>query len=136
MKTIYVAAAIIHNGNKIFATQRGYGDFKGFWEFPGGKIEQGESPEDALRREILEELDTHIAIEQRVTTIEWDYQQFHLTMHCFWCHVESGSLTLKEHQAACWLTTDELDSVEWLPADKDILSKIKVLLQSLPNKQI
>jgi 8-oxo-dGTP diphosphatase len=136
MKTIYVAAAIIHNGNKIFATQRGYGDFKGFWEFPGGKIEQGESPEDALRREILEELDTHIAIEQRVTTIEWDYQQFHLTMHCFWCHVESGSLTLKEHQAARWLTTDELDSVEWLPADKDILSKIKVLLQSLPNKQI
>lgn len=136
MKTIYVAAAIIHNGNKIFATQRGYGDFKGFWELPGGKIEQGESPEDALRREILEELDTHIAIEQRVTTIEWDYQQFHLTMHCFWCHVESGSLTLKEHQAARWLTTDELDSVEWLPADKDILSKIKVLLQSLPNKQI
>ena len=136
MKTIYVAAAILHNGNKIFATQRGYGDFKGFWEFPGGKIEQGESPEDALRREILEELDTHIAIEQRVTTIEWDYQQFHLTMHCFWCHVESGSLTLKEHQAARWLTTDELDSVEWLPADKDILSKIKVLLQSLPNKQI
>ena len=136
MKTIYVAAAIIHNGNKIFATQRGYGDFKGFWEFPGGKIEQGESPEDALRREILEELDTHIAIEQRVTTIEWDYQQFHLTMHCFWCHVESGSLTLKEHQAARWLTTDELDSVEWLPADKNILSKIKVLLQSLPNKQI
>ena len=136
MKTIYVAAAIIHNGNKIFATQRGYGNFKGFWEFPGGKIEQGESPEDALRREILEELDTHIAIEQRVTTIEWDYQQFHLTMHCFWCHVESGSLTLKEHQAARWLTTDELDSVEWLPADKDILSKIKVLLQSLPNKQI
>jgi 8-oxo-dGTP diphosphatase len=136
MKTIYVAAAIIHNGNKIFATQRGYGDFNGFWEFPGGKIEQGESPEDALRREILEELDTHIAIEQRVTTIEWDYQQFHLTMHCFWCHVESGSLTLKEHQAARWLTTDELDSVEWLPADKNILSKIKVLLQSLPNKQI
>ena len=136
MKTIYVAAAIIHKGNKIFATQRGYGDFKGFWELPGGKIEQGESPEDALRREILEELDTHIAIEQRVTTIEWDYQQFHLTMHCFWCHVESGSLTLKEHQAARWLTTDELDSVEWLPADKDILSKIKVLLQSLPNKQI
>lgn len=130
MKQIEVAAAIIHNNEgQIFATQRGYGDFKDFWEFPGGKMEPGETPEETLRREIWEELETQIVVERLVTTVEWDYPSFHLTMHCFWCHVESGSLTLKEHEAAQWLGADELDSVNWLPADKGLVEKIKHILE-------
>jgi 8-oxo-dGTP diphosphatase len=122
MKRIEVAAAIIHdNQGRIFATQRGYGDWKDYWEFPGGKIEPGETPEQALKREIWEELETRIEIERFVTTVEYDYPAFHLTMHCYWCHVESGSLTLKEHEAARWLPKDQLRSVRWLPADLSIL---------------
>ena len=104
MKQIEVVAAIIHDAEgRIFATKRGYGEWEGWWEFPGGKMEAGESPEEALRREIWEELETRIVIERLVTSVEWDYPKFHLTMHCYWCHVESGSLTLKEHEAARWL---------------------------------
>ncbi|MBQ7496177.1 MAG: (deoxy)nucleoside triphosphate pyrophosphohydrolase [Bacteroidaceae bacterium] len=125
MKQIEVVAAIIHDEGRIFATQRGYGDFKDYWEFPGGKMEAGETPEEALKREIWEELETSIVIERPVMTVEWDYPQFHLMLHCYWCHVESGSLTLKEHEAARWLSRDELDSVEWLPADKDVIERIK-----------
>ena len=123
MKQIEVVAAIIHDDNgRIFATQRGYGDFKDGWEFPGGKMEPGESPEEALKREIWEELETSIVVERLVQTVEWDYPKFHLTMHCFWCHLESGSLTLKEHEAARWLTIDQLDSVDWLPADLQVIN--------------
>ena len=126
MKRIEVVAAIIHDADgRIFATQRGYGEFKDYWEFPGGKMEPGESPEEALKREIWEELETRIVVEGLVTTIEYDYPTFHLTMHCFWCHVESGSLTLKEHEAARWLQAHELDSVDWLPADKSVIDLIK-----------
>ena len=125
MKTIEVVAAIIHDAQgRIFATQRGYGEWKDWWEFPGGKVEAGESPEDALKREIREELETHIVIERLVTTVEYDYPSFHLTMHCFLCHVESGSLTLKEHEAARWLSKDELHSVRWLPADLEVVEKL------------
>ncbi|MBR4774313.1 MAG: (deoxy)nucleoside triphosphate pyrophosphohydrolase [Bacteroidales bacterium] len=132
MKQIEVVAAIIHDAEgRIFATQRGYGEWEGWWEFPGGKIEAGESPEEALRREIWEELETRIVIERLVTSVEWDYPKFHLTMHCYWCHVESGSLTLKEHEAARWLAADELESVKWLPADLQILDKIKYYLSSI-----
>ena len=129
MKTIEVVAAIIHDAEgRIFATQRGYGDMKDGWEFPGGKMEQGETPEEALEREILEELDTRIQVERLVTTVEYDYPKFHLTMHCYWCSIESGQLTLKEHEAARWLTIEQINSVDWLPADKvvvdeDILKK-------------
>ena len=127
MKQIEVVAAIIHDANgHIFATQRGYGDFKDFWEFPGGKMEPGESPEEALKREIWEELETRIVIERFVRTIEWDYPQFHLTMHCFWCRVESGALTLKEHEAARWLSTNQLDSVNWLPADLQLIKHLSM----------
>lgn len=126
MKRIEVAAAVIHDDQgRIFATQRGYGDWKDYWEFPGGKVEAGETAEEALLREILEELDTQIVIEDPVTTVEYDYPQFHLTMHCFWCRVESGSLTLKEHEAARWLSKDALKSVGWLPADEAVLEMIK-----------
>ena len=126
MKRIEVVAAIIHDADgRIFATQRGYGEFKDYWEFPGGKMEPGELPEEALKREIWEELETRIVVERLVTTIEYDYPTFHLTMHCFWCHVESGSLTLKEHEAARWLQAHELDSVDWLPADKSVIDLIK-----------
>ena len=125
MKQIEVVAAIIHDDEgRIFATQRGYGDYKDSWEFPGGKIEAGESAEEALKREIWEELETRIVIERLVQTVEYDYPQFHLTMHCFWCHVVSGSLTLKEHEAARWLTKEQLNSVNWLPADRIV---VKVL---------
>ena len=125
MKTINVVAAIIHDAQgRIFATQRGYGEWKDWWEFPGGKVEAGESPEEALKREIREELETHIVIERLVTTVEYDYPSFHLTMHCFLCHVESGSLTLKEHEAARWLSKDELHSVRWLPADLEVVEKL------------
>ena len=126
MKQIEVVAAIIYNAEgRIFATQRGYGEWEGWWEFPGGKMEAGESPEEALRREIWEELETRIVIERLVTTVEWDYPAFHLKMHCYWCHVQSGSLTLKEHEAARWLTKDELESVAWLPADLTLLPAIQ-----------
>ena len=122
MKRIEVVAAIIHDDQgRIFATQRGYGDWKDYWEFPGGKMEPGETPEQALKREIWEELETRIEIERFVTTVEYDYPAFHLTMHCYWCYVESGSLTLKEHEAARWLEREKLNSVNWLPADLSIL---------------
>ena len=128
MKQIEVVAAIIHDAEgRIFTTQRGYGEWEGWWEFPGGKMEAGESPEEALKREIWEELETRIVIERLVTTVEWDYPAFHLKMHCYWCHVESGSLTLKEHEAARWLSADKLESVKWLPADLQILDKIRNL---------
>ena len=128
MKQIEVVAAIIHDSKgRIFATQRGYGEMKDGWEFPGGKVESGESPEDALKREILEELDTRIVIERLLTTVEYDYPKFHLIMHCFICSVESGSLTLKEHEAARWLHKEQLDSVKWLPADIEVVKKIKEL---------
>lgn len=127
-KQIEVVAAIIYDAEgRIFATQRGYGEWEGWWEFPGGKIEPGESPEEALQREIWEELETRIVIERLVTTVKWDYPKFHLKMHCYWCHVESGSLILKEHEAARWLAKDELESVKWLPADLQILEKIRNL---------
>jgi len=123
MKQIEVVAAIIHDSEgRIFATQRGYGEWKDYWEFPGGKMEAGESPEEALQREIWEELETQIVIERLVTTVEYDYPTFHLKMHCFWGHIESGSLTLKEHEAARWLGKDELMSVDWLPADSEVIN--------------
>ena len=126
MKQIEVVAAIIHdNKGRIFATQRGYGDYKDGWEFPGGKMEPGEMPEEALKREIWEELETKIVVESLVQIVEFDYPQFHLKMHCFWCRVDSGSLTLKEHEAARWLTKDELDSVQWLPADLEVINELK-----------
>lgn len=134
MKQIEVVAAIIHDGEgRIFATQRGYGEWQDFWEFPGGKMEPGESPEDALMREIWEELETRIAIEQMAGTIEYDYPAFHLTMLCFWCKIESGNLTLKEHEAAKWLRQEELESVNWLPADREILGEIRRLVNLYNN---
>lgn len=124
-KRIEVVAAIIRDDEgRIFATQRGYGDMKDSWEFPGGKMEKGETPEQALRREIKEELDTLIVVENLLTTVEWDYPDFHLTMHCYLCRVESGELTLKEHEAARWLTLDQLDTVDWLPADREVVAKL------------
>lgn len=125
MKQIEVVAAIIHDAaGRIFVTQRGYGDFKDYWEFPGGKMEPGETAEEALKREIWEELETGIVIERFVKTIEWDYPQFHLTLHCYFCHVESGHLELKEHEAAKWLRKEELESVNWLPADRDLVKEL------------
>ena len=127
-KLIEVVAAIIHDDqDRVFATQRGYGDMKDGWEFPGGKMEQGETPEEALKREILEELETEIFVERLVTTVEWDYPKFHLTMHCFSCHIESGSLTLKEHEAARWLTKEQLCTVDWLPADKVVVDNLMLI---------
>jgi 8-oxo-dGTP diphosphatase len=125
VKTIRVVAAIIRENNKIFATQRGYGDFKDGWEFPGGKIEPGETPQEALIREIKEELDTDIEVGGLIDTIEYDYPQFHLSMDCFWCSVTSGDLVLKEHEAARWLSKTELFDVDWLPADIGLISKIE-----------
>lgn len=124
-KVIEVVAAIIKNGDKIFATQRGYGEFKDGWEFPGGKIETGETPMQALIREIKEELDTEIEVGEFIDTVEYDYPKFHLTMHCFMCTIKSGDLVLKEHEAAKWLTKDTLDSVKWLPADMGLIDKIR-----------
>lgn len=126
MKTIRVVAAVIKSTNEndepiIFATQRGYGDMKGGWEFPGGKIEPGETPQEALRREIMEELETEIIVGELIQTIEYDYPNFHLSMDCFWCEIESGTPVLKEHEAAKWLTNNQLNSVEWLPADKSVI---------------
>ena len=125
MKTIHVVAAIIVDGDRVFATQRGYGDWKDYWEFPGGKVELGEMPEAALHREILEELDTEIAVGERITTIEYDYPEFHLSMECFLARITEGSLVLKEHEAARWLKKNELDSVKWLPADQTIIELLK-----------
>ncbi len=125
-KTIRVVAAIIVNDNgKYFATQRGYGELKGYWEFPGGKIESSETPEDALRREINEELETDIKVGKKIVTVEYDYPEFHLSMDCFLANIEKGGLVLKEHEAAKWLDLNELDSVEWLPADKIIVEALK-----------
>lgn len=122
MKQIEVVAAIIHDSDgRIFATQRGYGDMKDGWEFPGGKVEAGELPENALKREILEELETRIQIERLVTTVEYNYPKFHLKMHCYLCNIESGNLTLKEHEAAKWLKLSDIYTVDWLPADKAVV---------------
>ena len=126
-KTIRVVAAIIRDGDRIFATQRGHGEFKGGWEFPGGKIEVGETPEEALVREVREELDTEIKVGELVETVEYDYPAFHLSMDCFWAEVVSGELVLKEHAVARWLTKEELGSVEWLPADVELIEKLKKL---------
>lgn len=125
MKTVRVVAAVIRDKDKIFATARGYGDFKGQWEFPGGKIEEGETPQQALVREIKEELETNIEVGALIDTIEYDYPIFHLSMDCFWCHVISGEFVLKEAEDAKWLTKDELDSVQWLPADITLIDKIR-----------
>ena len=129
LKRIEVVAAIIHDAEgRIFATQRGYGEFKDGWEFPGGKMEAGETPEEALRREIWEELETRIEVERLVETVEWDYPQFHLTMRCYLCRVVSGRLELKEHEAARWLTKDKLNEVDWLPADWAVVEKLSKAL--------
>ena len=125
MKTIRVVAAVIRNEDKIFATARGYGAFKGGWEFPGGKIEEHETPKEALKREIYEELDTEISVGELIDTIEYDYPNFHLSMDCFWAEIKSGQLVLKEAEAAKWLSREELDSVEWLPADITLIDKIR-----------
>ena len=130
MKTIRVGAAVIravNNENKpvIFATQRGYGEFKGGWEFPGGKIESGETPQQALKREIMEELDTEIAVGELIDTIEYDYPNFHLSMDCFWCEVIRGELILKEAEDAKWLTREHLADVKWLPADVTLIENIR-----------
>lgn len=125
MKTIRVVAAIIIDDGKVFATQRGYGEFKDGWEFPGGKIDAGETPEEALIREIKEELETEVEVKELLDTVEYDYPNFHLSMDCFICKIKSGDLVLKEHEAAKWLSQDELDSVEWLPADIMLIEKIK-----------
>lgn len=127
LKTIRVVAAIIQDRDRIFATQRGYGEYKDGWEFPGGKIEPGETPEEALRREIMEELNTRIAVGKKLTTIEYDYPQFHLSMDCFLVTVIEGDLVLKEHEAAKWLRKTELDTVNWLPADQAIIQLLKKL---------
>ena len=125
MKTVRVVAAVIRKDDKIFATQRGYGEFKDGWEFPGGKIEERETPEQALAREIKEELDTEIQVGKLIDTIEYDYPKFHLSMDCFWCEIMQGGLKLKEHEAARWLSKEELYSVDWLPADVGVVERVK-----------
>lgn len=130
MKTINVVAALIVRYGCIFATQRGYGEWKDYWEFPGGKLEPGELPEDALIREIREELSAEISIDRYVTAIEWDYPTFHLSMRCYLCSVVSGSLTLLEHEAAAWLDREHLRSVRWLPADETILEDVERIITS------
>lgn len=131
MKTVKVVAAVItacnENGEKIiFATQRGYGEFKDGWEFPGGKVELGETPQEALKREIMEELETEIKVGDLIETIEYDYPTFHLSMDCFWAEIVKGDLVLREHEAAKWLTKEQLGSVDWLPADLRLVEKVRV----------
>lgn len=127
MKTVNVVAALIIHDGRIFATQRGYGEWRGWWEFPGGKVEPDETPEDALVREIREELATEIRVDRYVTTIEWDYPTFHLSMRCYLCSVVSGTLTLLEHKAAAWLDREHIRTVQWLPADETIIPDIETL---------
>lgn len=129
MKTVRVVAAIIIENGEVFATQRGYGEFKDGWEFPGGKIEPGETPEEAIVREIKEELDTEVEVIELLDTVEYDYPNFHLSMGCFICKIKSGDLVLKEHEAAKWLTKDTLGSVEWLPADMGLVGEIEKYLK-------
>ena len=129
MKTVRVVAAIIIENDKVFATQRGYGEIKDGWEFPGGKIEPGETPEEAIVREIKEELDTEVEVIELLDTVEYDYPNFHLSMGCFICKIKSGDLVLKEHEAAKWLTKDTLGSVEWLPADMGLVREIEKYLK-------
>ena len=130
MKTVRVAAAVIRDGLRVFAVQRGYGDYKDGWEFPGGKIEPGESPQQALIREIGEELDIQIAVGDLLSTVEYDYPAFHLSMQCFWCSIADGAPVLKEHEAARWLGAGDLDSVAWLPADRTLIGQIKTALSA------
>ena len=125
MKRIEVVAAIIRKEGKIFATQRGYGEWKDWWEFPGGKMEPGETPEEALKREIREELSTEIRVDELLCTVEYDYPMFHLTLHCYLCSLVTEALHLNEHEAARWLANDELDSVKWLPADREVIEKMR-----------
>ncbi|MDB7986959.1 (deoxy)nucleoside triphosphate pyrophosphohydrolase [Faecalicoccus pleomorphus] len=127
-KIVEVVAAVIRDQDKIFATQRGYGEFKDGWEFPGGKIESGETPQQALIREIQEELDTEIEVGKLIDIVEYDYPTFHLKMHCFWARIRKGDLILKEHEASKWLTKETIHSVDWLPADLDLIDKIEELL--------
>lgn len=131
MKTVRVVAAVIRSEDKIFATARGYGEFKGQWEFPGGKIEPGETPQEALVREIQEELDVKIEVGDLIDTIEYDSPSFHLSMDCFWCIVTDGEITLKEAEDARWLSKDELYSVDWLPADTELIEKLVLSNKSL-----
>ena len=128
MKTVRVVAAVIRDGDRVFATQRGYGEYKDWWEFPGGKIEAGELPQDALVREIREELDTEISVGDVITTVEYDYPDFHLSMDCFWASVISGNLLLREHEAARWISLNEMDEVDWLPADVIVTERIRQVL--------
>ena len=128
MKTVRVVAAIIIRDGKVFATQRGYGQWQGWWEFPGGKIEAGECPQEALVREIREELEAEIQVGELIETIEWDYPDFHLTMHCFVCSLVSESMHLNEHEDSAWLTRDTLHSVRWLPADKGLVDRLKEMI--------
>lgn len=128
MKTVRVVAAIIIRDGKVFATQRGYGEWQGWWEFPGGKIEAGECQQEALVREIREELDAEIEVGELIETIEWDYPDFHLTMHCFVCSLVSESMHLNEHEDSAWLTRDTLHSVKWLPADKGLVDRLKKMI--------
>lgn len=128
MKTIEVVAAVIVKDGKVFATRRGYGEWKGWWEFPGGKIESGECPQEALLREIREELDAEIKVAELLETVEWDYPDFHLRMHCFLCSLLSESMHLNEHEAAAWLTRETIRSVKWLPADEGLIPLIEELL--------
>ncbi len=128
MKTLHVVCAVIRKDDRIFATQRGYGEFKDGWEFPGGKIEAGETPQQALKREIKEELDTEIDVGELIDRIEYDYPDFHLSMQCFWAEVKSGKLTLLEAEDARWLTAESIDTVDWLPADRELVKKIAAAL--------
>lgn len=134
MKTIKVVAAIILHEGRVFATQRGYGAFKDGWEFPGGKIEPGETPKEALIREIKEELDVEIEVNDFLETVEYDYPEFHLSMDCFFCGIKSGEMVLKEHEAAKWLTEDTLDSVDWLPADKGLIDGIRRYIRKIEQR--
>ena len=129
MKTVHVVAAVIRDGNRVFATQRGYGEYKDGWEFPGGKVEAGESPQEALRREIREELDTEITVGEELAAVDWEYPQFHLSMRCFWCEILEATPVLKEHEAARWLDAESLDSVAWLPADRSVIERIRAQLR-------